>query len=154
MGKGKRPNKSSSLTEDEVEELWSSGKFGSGNGYSLINTLWWQFSLHFGLRGRQEHHNMKIEDFTFKKDDNNIEFLTFAEGITKTRQSGLHEKSRLVQPKMFSTGAERCPVAFFKTYISKRPQELRESGNFYLSVIPNPTSNVWFKRNAMGINYK
>ena len=89
------------------------------------------FFLHFG--GHQEHHNMKI-DFTFKKDSKGTEFLTFAEGITKIKQSGIHEKSRLVQPKMLAIGAGRCSAAFFKTYLSKH-QELRESGNFNLSVI-------------------
>ena len=105
MGKGKRPNKSNSLTESEVEELWNSGKFGNGNGYSLINTLWWQFSLHFGLRGRQDHHSMKKADLAFKYDDHGREFLTYTEWITKTRQSCLHEKARHVQPKMFAVSS-------------------------------------------------
>ena len=29
---------------------------------------------------------MKMEDFTLRQNENNIEYLTFAEGITKTRQ--------------------------------------------------------------------
>ena len=51
------------------------------------------------MRGRQEHHSMKIEHFILKIADGGKEFLTFSEGITKTRQSGLHEKHRLVNPK-------------------------------------------------------
>ena len=39
---------------------------------------------------------MTARDFLFKKNDLGNEFLTFAEGITKTRQSGLNEKHRLV----------------------------------------------------------
>ena len=46
-----------------------------------------------GLRGRQEP--MKVQDFSFKKDGKGNDFVTFAEGITKTRQSGLHERHRL-----------------------------------------------------------
>ena len=63
---------------------------------------------------------MTVSDFQFKKDDFGNEFVTFAEGITKTRQSGLHEKHRLIQPKMFSTDTSRCPVNIFKLYLSKR----------------------------------
>ena len=102
----------------------------------------WQFTMHFGLRGRQEHYDMKIEDLTFKKDDRGNEFLTFAEGITKTRQSCLHEKHRLVQPKMFATHTSRCPINFFKLYLSKRPINLRTSGPLYLTVNHKPSTDV------------
>ena len=151
-GKGKIPNKADSLTEAEVEVLWNAGKFGNSNGYSLTNTLWWLFTLHFGLRGRQEHHDMEIQHFTFKKDDHGGEYVTYAEGITKTRQSGLHDKHRLVKPKMFETGGERCPVALFKFFISKRPVEQRHSGKFYLAVIANPITDILFKKSPMGVN--
>ena len=97
---GKRPNRSFSLTKAEEETLWDCGQLGSSTPVSLVNTIWWLFTQHFGIRGRQEHHSMKVEDFTFKKDDSN-EFLIFSERITKTRQSGLHEKHRLVILKMF-----------------------------------------------------
>ena len=82
------------MTHAEEETLWSCGQFGSSTPASLINTIWWQFTQHFGLRGRQEP--MKVQDFSFKKDDKGNDFVTFAEGITKTRQSGLHERHRLV----------------------------------------------------------
>ena len=61
QGKGKRPNKSRSLSNDKIEQLWQSGQFGYQSPMALINTLWWLFTLHFGLRGHQEHQNMKIE---------------------------------------------------------------------------------------------
>ena len=56
MGKGKRPNKACSLTQVEIECLWTCGQLGCSTPQSLINTLWWQFTRHFGMRGRQEHH--------------------------------------------------------------------------------------------------
>ena len=52
---------------------------------------------------------------------NGVEYLTFAEDNIKTRQSGLHEKHRLVQPKMLATNTSQCPVSFYKLYLSKRP---------------------------------
>ena len=82
---------------------WECGQLGTHSPMSLINTIWWLFTLHFRLRGRQEHHSMTVNDFQFKKDDFGNEFVTFAEGITKTRQSGLHGKHRLIQPKIFSS---------------------------------------------------
>jgi len=52
-GKGKRPNRSKSLTHEDEETLWKSGQLGSGNPRALINTMWWLQLLrqHFWLEG-------------------------------------------------------------------------------------------------------
>ena len=151
--RGKRPNRSKSLTNEEEETLSKSGQLGSGNPQALINTMWWLLTQHFGLRGRQEHHNMKVEDFCLQWDNDGIEYFTFAEGPTKTRQGGLKVKPRLVTPKMFATGnEERCPVMLFKVYLEKPPEKMKTTGPFYLSVIDKPVSNVWCKKTPMGKN--
>ena len=64
--------------------------------------MWWLLTQHFGLRGRREHHQMKVEDFTLQRDAHGNEFLTFAAGQTKTRQGGLSVKTRLVTPMLFN----------------------------------------------------
>ena len=115
QGKGKRANRSRSLTKEEQEVLRQNGQLGGGTPRALFNTLWWLLTEYFGLRGRQEHHQMKVEDVTLQRDDDGNVFLTFAEGPTKTRQGRLGAKTRLVTPKMFATGnEERCPVMLFK----------------------------------------
>ena len=150
-GKGKRPNESNSLSESEVNILWECGQLGTHSPKSLTNTIRWLFTLLFGLRGRQEHHSMTNSDFQFKKDDFVHEFMTFAEGTTKTRQTGLHEKHRLIQSKMFLIDSSRCPVNIFKLYLSKRPRQLRSSGPIYLSIIQKPVSNsLWYKNVPIG----
>ena len=54
---------------------------------------------------------------------------------------------------MFATGnEERCSVMLFKVYLEKRPEEMKTTGPFYLSVIDKPVSNVWFKKTLMGKN--
>ena len=63
---------------------------------------------------------MTVSDFQFKKDDFGNEFMMFAKVITKTRQSCLHEKHRLIRLKNFSTDTSGCPVNIFKLYLSKR----------------------------------
>ena len=77
--------------------------------------------------------------------------MTFAEEITKTRQSSLHEKHCLIQRKIFSTDTSRCPVSIFQLYLSKRPSQLRSSGPLYLCIIHNPVLNsLWHKNVPMG----
>ena len=151
--RGKRPNKARSLTKEE-DVLWKESKFGSTTPEALVNTMWWTLTQHFGLRGRQEHHNMKLDDFQLCKDDKGVEFVQFTEGQTKTRQGGLHTKLRDFQPRMFAVGGERCPVALFKQFVSCRPQTLKTTGPFYLSIKTNrkPDDNVWFKVQPMGEN--
>ena len=61
-GRGKRPNKPRKLTKEE-ELLWKENKFGSTTPEALVNTMWWLLNQHFGLRGRQEHRDMKVDDF-------------------------------------------------------------------------------------------
>ena len=80
--------------------------------------MWWLLTQHFGRRGRQENHSMKMDDFRIAKGEDGIEFVEFTEGPTKTRQGGLNTKQRSFQPRMFATSSERCPVTLFKEYIS------------------------------------
>ena len=153
LGMGKKPNRSHSLTLQEEEELWKSGQLGVQTGQSLTNAMWFLLTQHFGLRGRQEHHAMKVEDFVFKTDDDGNKFITFREGMTKTRGGGLHKKERLVVPKMFESGdRERCPVMIFETFLSRRPLQLRNTGSLYLAIIGKPQSDIWFKVSKLGVN--
>ena len=59
QGKGKPPNRSRSLTKEEEEVLWQNGQLGGGTTRALLNTMWW-LTQHFGLRGRQEHHSLRV----------------------------------------------------------------------------------------------
>ena len=116
--------------------------------------MWWLLTQQFGLRGRQEHHGMRLEDFRIMKGDDGLEFVEFAKGPTKTRPGGLNAKPRQFQPEMFQTGGERCPVALFRQYINRRPRNLRASGPFYLPIKYNsgPSDETWYKVQPMGEN--
>jgi len=86
-GRGQRPNKAGNLRKEEVEVLCNESKFGSASPGALVNTMWWILTQHFGLRGRQEHHNMKLKwmsSGSVCKDDNGRQ--------TKTRKGTLYTK--------------------------------------------------------------
>ena len=61
-----------SIVQDE-EQLWKNRVLGEQNPKSLLYTLWCLLTLHFGLRGRQEHHEMFVEDFSLNRDDQGTE---------------------------------------------------------------------------------
>ncbi|CAH3026375.1 unnamed protein product, partial [Porites evermanni] len=117
-------NSRKALTSQDEELLWSKGVLGSHSSQSLIQTMWFLLTQHFGSRGCQEHHDIT--------DDNGIEFVTYEENPTKTRQGGLRKKRRVVQPKI--------------------PEEMRNSGPFYLALNERPKTQVWYKRQRMGVN--
>ena len=84
---------------------------------------------------------MRVEDSSFRKNETGASCIVYAEEITKTRQSGLHQKSRLQLPKMFATQTERCTVNLFQKYLLKRPIGMEKSEPFYLQPIVNPLTN-------------
>ena len=143
-GKGKKPHATKPLTKDEEEDCWRVGTLGDSNPRSLIQTVYFQIAQHFGTRARQEHNDMRMDNFKFHKADDGSEYITFHEDPTKTRGSGLHPKKRLATPKMFETGGKRCPVRIFKFYLSKRPESLRSSGPFYLGIKHNANEAMMF----------
>ena len=141
QGYGKRPRASKALTTEDEELFWSKGLLGSQSPKSLIATMWFILTQHFGLRGCQEHHDMYVEDFSFSKDDNGVEYITYEENPTKTRQGGLRKKRRVVQLRMFASGGPICPVKLLKTFLSHRPEEMKLSnGTFYLAATERPKS--------------
>ena len=66
--------------------LWNEKSLGDCSPRVLSQTMWWILTQDFGLRGRQEHHSMEVEDFSFCVDDSGTEYATFKENPTKKRQ--------------------------------------------------------------------
>ena len=93
---------------------------------------------------------MNVEDFTLNINDNGNEFCNLRRKPDKN--TARRFTSSAVLPKMFATGESRCPVALFKSYLSKRPEDLKLSGLFYLACIDNPTTDAWYKKSRMGKN--
>ena len=113
LGMGKKPNVADSFSPAEEEKLWESGQLGTHNTKALMAIMHMNLTQHLGLRGRQEHHSMKITDFKFGVDDFGNRFVTFAEGVTKTRGKALTKKERKEKPKMFETRVPGKYIYYF-----------------------------------------
>ena len=85
------------------------------------------------MRSREEHYSLNIEDFKLETDNKGRKYMSFDEGLTKTRKGGLNFKPRLISPKMYES-TENCPVQLFLLYKSKHPLSLRNSGPLYLAM--------------------
>ena len=85
---------------------------------------------------------MTMDNFVRKIDeDSRMIYIEFIEDPTKTRQSRLHPKHCITNPKIFATEGENCPVALFDLYVSKRPTNLRNCGRFYLATRQHMKTN-------------
>ena len=151
-GMGNRPNLSLPLTTQEEKILWQCGQLGHENAQSLIKSLWWLMTQHFGLRGRQEYHPLMLETLKVHTGDDGERYYILSENRTKTRQGGLTKKDRKSSPKLFEIGGPRCFFVLLDIFKSKRPAHLRDKGPFYLQIIGNPRTAQWYKNLRMGEN--
>ena len=98
------------------------------------------------MRGRQEHHSMEVED------DCGREYITFWEHQRRQDKEDLTQNVVQFCPKCSLPVLQDVQFNFFKQYLSQRPLELRDKGLFYLAVIENPKTEVWNKKQRLGVN--
>ena len=153
-GKGKKPMKAEALTEEEEQLLWERKGLGDEDPRMLNRTIFYTLGQQFGTRGRQEHHDIYLEHLKFVKNPKSgaTEYVEWTEGITKTRQGGLHKPGRMMAQKAFAVGGPKCPVALLEKMIAKRPPSLKNSGPLYLQPLRKPKPSVWYSVQRLGIN--
>ena len=93
------------------------------------------------MRGRQEHLNCKVQDFTDRGN-----FYEYTERSTKMRTGETDNpkairkyNNKIVQGK----DGERDPYLVLKKYLSHRPEGI---GEFYFQPIDNPRKDIWYKK--------
>ena len=59
-GKGDKPNASVPLTEDDIKLLYDKGLLGKSTPKALLNTIWFNNTVYFGLRGCKEHRHVLV----------------------------------------------------------------------------------------------
>ena len=98
----------------------------------------------FGLRGRQEHHHLMLEDLkSIQMTTANV--ITYCPKRAKTRQGGLTKKDRKTPPKQFEIGGPRCFFVLLDLLKSKRQGNLKDKGHSHLKISENPRTAKWYK---------
>jgi integrase len=154
-GKGNRPNKAEPLTENEEEQLWTSGTMGLHSPESLFNMVWYLNTKLLGFRGSHESKQLKWGDIQLQTSEHSeSEYLEFTERETKTR-TGNSAHTRTFTPKIYpSENPDRCPVAAYKKFAASRPTNMKHPESpYYLAINYKPAgdNNLWFKKQAMGV---
>lgn len=159
LGLVQQKKRASIITINDEELLWNNGSFGWANPRQLINTLIYFIGLHFSLRAGEEHRNLVYGESSQIKllcDNDGNEYLEYTEHFSKNKTFGL--KNCRMDPKCTRVYArenkEKCPIEIYKRYISHRPESNGKNGHsaFYLAIIDNPATNVWYKASPIGVH--
>ena len=156
-GRGNRPFAAEAISNDEVRVLYESNILGISSAEALINTVWLMNSIHFGLRGCDDYHQMCWSDVKLLRDADGTEYLECSEHQTKKRSGEEPRNIRLVKPKAFAWPdgpPEKDPVFVYKFYSEKRPSSMQTvEVPYYLSINHGKDSSTcWFKASLMGVN--
>ena len=123
-GLGNTPNRASSLTPDEEEQMWATGALGDSDPEALIHTMWFLMTKCYGFRGCHESRQLEWGDVSLKFNGDNSPYLQWNERLTKTR-AGTGDP-RAFAPKMFQNTKhpDRCPMGL---YVSGPGAQLMEN---------------------------
>ena len=149
-GKGNKPNASAALSEEDIQVLYEKHLLGSSTAEALLNTVWFNNTIHFGLRGCKVHREMCWVDVKLCQTSTGQEYLEFNERETKTRSGNDPRNVRAIAPKMFAaSNNEKCPVKAYKVYAGKRPAEMKTDD---LNNVKSGSGKPWFKKAPVGVN--
>uniref|UniRef100_A0A7M5X9E4 ZMYM2-like/QRICH1 C-terminal domain-containing protein n=1 Tax=Clytia hemisphaerica TaxID=252671 RepID=A0A7M5X9E4_9CNID len=119
--------------------------------------MWWNLSLHFGFRARDESRKLRWGDVVVEKDPVKGECLVLIkERGSKTRQGKENEEKRFYNPCVYAIEGDRCPVDLYKEFKERRPSEaLKDEAPFYLSLrrkVVFQKEKIWFMSSPLGKN--
>lgn len=157
QGKGNKPNATVALANEDIERIFDENQFGIHDPDVLSRTMWFLLTLHFGHRARHEARQMKFGDIVLRKDEaSGEEYLEWStERESKTRHGDENEHRRSFRPKAYETGDRKCPVACYKEFVYRRPEEAKSPESpFFLAVHHQrkPEDRIWFSKRPMGKN--
>ena len=88
-GRGNKDKPAVAITDEEVDILYENNLLGVSSTESLLNTVWLNNTIHFGMHGCQEHRDLCWGDVKLCKDAQGNEYLVYNERHTKTRSRRL-----------------------------------------------------------------
>jgi len=125
QGKGNKPNATVALANEDIECICDENQFSIHDPDVLLCMMWFLLTLHFGHRARHEARQLKFGDVVLRKDEaSGEEYLEWStERESKTRHGDENEHRRSFRPKAYETGGQKCPVACYKEFVYRRPEE-------------------------------
>ena len=156
-GLGRKANAAMPLDKADEEKIKETGELSPDYPRSLQLAMFINFGKGFGLRGRDEHRNLRFGDVTVNTTSDGKKYLEMRERNSKTMDGSKNNDYRKTRPRIFSTdGSATDPVNIFQKFSSKRPAEaMAEDSPMYLT--PKPAARLdltspWYYKTPMGKN--
>lgn len=156
-GVGLYKRKADFISHELEEKLWDRKALGTDNPRHLLSTLIYMFGIHFGLRARKEHRQLRAggnSQLKLMVDATTGDvFLRYTEDCQKTKNGGLYERN--IAPKVidvYEKENERNIVKIYRKYMAVRPTNGKNIENFYLQPSKEMKGNVWYKDQPLGEN--
>ena len=154
-GIGNLKKQAEPLSEEE-ELLWTKGVLEI-----ILLKLYWTLSsfltesaLLWRVEGSIESFVSKIAKYSSVEKPGKKAYLVYTEDASKNNQGGLKArktKQKQVTHHQNTENPSRCPVQFYKLYLSKCPTA-RPDNAFYLKSLKKPTGDCWFTVQPLGHN--
>ena len=143
----------SPISAEDIKKCYETKVLGDETPLSLLRVNWFNISLHFCRRGRENQRSLTKKSFTIETDANGNEYVAMAVSeSTKNHQGGLADEAvDEGDPKMFSTGKSTCPVRYFKKFLAVlHPKQVA----LFQKPRRNFTSGdqIWFENCPIGVN--
>jgi hypothetical protein len=142
-----------SISAEDIKKCYETKVFGDESPLSLLRVNWFNISLHFCRRGRENQRSLTKESFEIKTDANGNEYVAMVVSeSTKNHQGGLGDKAiDEGDPKMFSNGKSTCPVRYFKKLLAvlnpKQNALFQKPKRNFMS-----GDQIWFENSPIGVN--
>ena len=127
-----------SETDQKSQRLFDKKLLGLSSPQALLNTVWLNNMIHFGLRGCKEQKELRWGDIILKTDSDGKEYrVLWTPNKTGTGEDPRNQ--RPIKPRIYANNdaisIDRDPVHVYKMYKEKRPPSMLEpDSSFYLSV--------------------
>ncbi|XP_073687047.1 uncharacterized protein KIAA1958 isoform X2 [Garra rufa] len=138
------------ISPEDQHQLKHSPALDPGNPKGLLNKVWYDIQLHFGLRGKEGNRHLQPDSFALNRDPNGFKYFTMA---LNEEAKNIQEKDKKNRRTMYEEpGNPLCPVASLEKYLSKIPADAKA---LYLQ--PKRTyvisDEMWYTSFPLGVNY-
>jgi hypothetical protein len=148
-GHGNVVNKAPAVLPKDESILWEKGTISIGTAQGLSYGVFYYNCKCFMLRGRDEHRNLSVEQYSFGIDHLG-KFVRYVGRESKNQKRGIKQKNVVVKDlKQYENVEcpERCVVALFETYLANIPTK----GAFYRRTLESPPGMIRFSEQVIGV---
>ena len=138
------------FSESEEIFMWQHGILGNSSSEILQYTLYFYNCKLFGLRGREEHHDLKVNDFVLGYDCEGTQYIEYTSRSRKNFNGGLKQKH--FEPKIirhYETEGKMSVIPLYKEYFEALG---KNDGPFYLRTLLNIMNSLQFGKQRVGVN--